>query len=49
MIDKVFDEGYEEDDIVEMDMYEKVVEGNVCYLNTYRAYVEEVDDEGDEE
>ncbi|EKS4345005.1 hypothetical protein QB607_003008 [Clostridium botulinum] len=43
-LDKVFDEGYEDDDIQEMDMYDRVVEGNVCNLNTSRAYAEEIDD-----
>ncbi|MBN3351902.1 hypothetical protein CF086_16525 [Clostridium botulinum] len=43
-LDKVFDEGYEDDDIQEMDMYDKIAEGNVCYLNTSHAYAEEIDD-----
>ncbi|WP_291566721.1 MULTISPECIES: hypothetical protein [unclassified Clostridium] len=43
-LDKVFDEGYEDDDIQEMDMYDIVVEGNVCHLNTSRAYAEEIED-----
>ena len=43
-LDKVFDEGYEEDDIQEMDMYDSVVEGNVCHLDTSHAYAEEIGD-----
>lgn len=43
-LDKVFDEGYEDDDIQEMEMYDKVVEGNVCHLYQSYAYAEEIDD-----
>lgn len=48
-IDKVFKEGYEESDIVETDIYEKIVEGNICYVNTTEAYAEEIGDIFDDE
>lgn len=43
-VDLVFEEGYEENDIQEMEMHEQLVQGNVCYANMTRAYAEEVDD-----
>jgi hypothetical protein len=46
-IEKVFEQGYKEDDIQEMDMYEKIVEGNICNVWHNEVEVEEL--ENDEE
>lgn len=43
-IQQVFENGYKDEDVVEMDMYEDVVKGNVCYLNTAHAYAEKIKD-----
>jgi hypothetical protein len=44
-VDKVFEEGYTNEDVVEIDMYDKIVEGNVCYLYNTEAYAEEINEE----
>lgn len=43
-LDIAFDEGYEDSEIVELDMFYKVIEGNVCYLYNTEAYAEEIDE-----
>lgn len=39
-IDLAFDEGFDYDEVCELDMYEKLVEGNVCYIYCTQAYAE---------
>lgn len=43
-IDLAFDEGYEYEDIVELDMYDSIVEGNVCHVTNSDVYAEEIED-----
>lgn len=46
-INKALEKGYTEDEIMEIDMYDKLVEGNVCYTYHYKAEATEIP--GDEE
>lgn len=39
-----FNEGYEEEDIVELQMLEKVVGGGVCYAPVWDVEIEELED-----
>lgn len=43
-LEKAFDEGYKDDEIVELDMYDALVEGNVCYTYHTKADVEEIEE-----
>ena len=43
-LEKVFDEGYKDDEIAELDMYDVLVEGNVCYTYHTEVEVEEIED-----
>jgi len=43
-IEKAFDIGYKNEDIQEMEMFEKLVEGNVCHTYHTRASAEEIED-----
>ena len=43
-LEKAFDEGYEDCEIVELDMFDLLIEGNVCYTYHTRAYAEEIDE-----
>ena len=43
-LEKVFDEGYKDDEIAELDMYDVLAEGSVCYTYHTKAEVEEIDD-----
>lgn len=43
-LEKAFDEGYKDDEIAELDMYDVLVEGNVCYTYHTKAYVEEIEE-----
>lgn len=43
-LEKAFDEGYKDDEIAELDMYDVLVEGNVCYTYNTKAYVEEIEE-----
>lgn len=43
-IDKAFENGWEDEDVQELNMYEKLVQGNVCYVNHTRIDVEEIED-----
>ena len=43
-LEKAFDEGYKDDEIAELDMYDVLVEGSVCYTYHTKAEVEEIDD-----
>lgn len=43
-LEKAFDEGFEDDEIAELDMYDKLIEGNICYTYNTSAYAEEIDD-----
>ena len=43
-LEKAFDEGYKDDEIAELDMYDVLVEGSVCYTYRTKAEVEEIDD-----
>lgn len=47
-IDKAFEEGYEDEDIVELDMYDKLVEGNVCYTYHTKAYADIIENSEEE-
>jgi hypothetical protein len=47
-IDLALEEGYTEEEIVECDSYEKLVEGNVCYVNIYEAWAEEIKEDEEE-
>ena len=42
-LEKAFDEGYKDDEIAELDMYDVLVEGNVCYTYQTKTYVEEIE------
>lgn len=42
-LNKVFLDGWEDEDIQEIDMYESIIEGNVCHLYNTKAEVKEVD------
>ena len=42
--EKAFDEGYKDDEIAELDMYDVLVEGNVCYTYRTKVEVEEIED-----
>lgn len=42
-VEKAFDQGYTQDDIQEIDMYERIIEGNVCHVWHNRVEVEELD------
>ena len=42
-LEKVFDEGYKDDEIAELDMYDVLVEGSACYTYHTKAEVEEID------
>lgn len=44
-MDIVFEEGWENEDIQEIDMYEAIVEGNVCHLYNTRVEIEELEEE----
>lgn len=41
----VFEEGYEDEDIQEIEMYGKLIEGNICHTYYTRAEVEELDED----
>ena len=41
-LEKAFDEGFIEDEIVELDMYEALIEGNVCYTYQTKVDIEEI-------
>lgn len=41
-LDIALSEGFEDDDIVELDSYATLVEGNICYTNYTKADVEEI-------
>lgn len=43
-LEKVYDEGYKDDEIAELDMYDVLVEGNVCYTYHTKVEVEEIED-----
>ena len=43
-LEKAFDEGYKDDEIAELDMYDVLVEGSVCYTYHTKAEVEEIED-----
>ena len=43
-LEKAFDEGYKDDEIAELDMYDVLVEGNVCYTYHTEVEVEEIED-----
>ena len=43
-LEKAFDEGYKDDEIAELDMYDVLVEGNVCYTYHTKVEVEEIED-----
>ena len=43
-IEKVMSDGYENDDIIETDMYYNLVEGNVCYASVSSASAEEIEE-----
>ncbi len=43
-IDIVFNEGWEDEDVQEIDMYESIVEGNVCHLYNTRVEIEELEE-----
>lgn len=43
-LEKAFDEGYKDDEIAELDMYDVLVKGNVCYTYHTKAYVEEIEE-----
>lgn len=43
-LEKAFDEGYKDDEIAELDMYDVLVKGNVCYTYHTEAYVEEIEE-----
>ena len=43
-IEKAFDIGYTNEDIQEMEMFERLVEGNVCHAYCTRATAEEIED-----
>ena len=43
-LEKAFDEGYKDDEIAELDMYDVLVEGNVCYTYHTKAEVGEIED-----
>lgn len=43
-LEKAFDEGYKDDEIAELDMYDVLVEGNVCYTYHTKVEVEEIKD-----
>ena len=43
-IEKAFDIGYTDNDIQEMEMFEKLVEGNVCHTYHVRATAKEIKD-----
>ena len=40
---KLYEEGYELTDIEECDMFEKLVEGNICYTYHTEVVIEEMD------
>ena len=42
-LEKAFDEGYKDDEIAELDMYDVLVEGSVCYTYHTKVEVEEID------
>ena len=42
-INKAIENGYCNDDIVEMDLYKNAIEGHICYLPCYKAEI--VDEE----
>lgn len=43
-LEKAFDEGYKDDEIAELDMYDVLVDGNVCYTYHTKVEVEEIED-----
>lgn len=43
-LEKAFDEGYKDDEIAELDMYDVLVEGSVCYTYHTKVEVEEIED-----
>lgn len=43
-LEKAFDEGYKDDEIAELGMYDVLVEGNVCYTYHIKVEVEEIED-----
>lgn len=43
-LEKAFDEGYNDDEIAELDMYDVLVEGNVCYTYHTKVEIEEIED-----
>lgn len=43
-LEMAFDEGFEDDEVNELEMYEKLMEGNICYIYNTRAYAEEIEE-----
>ena len=43
-LEKVFDEGYKDDEIAELDMYDVLVEGRACYTSHTKAAVADMAD-----
>ena len=43
-IDKAFDKGYEDKDIAEIEMFDKLIEGNVCNVYCTEASAEEIEE-----
>lgn len=41
-LDKVFAQGFEDDDIQELEMYEKLIEGNICHTHHTDTDIEEL-------
>jgi cytosine/adenosine deaminase-related metal-dependent hydrolase len=41
-------EEYKDEDIVEMDIYDKLVEGHVCYVHCYQASAEEIENDDED-
>lgn len=48
-IEKAFEQGWEQDDIQEIDMYEQIVEGNICHVWHNRVEVAELENDNDKE
>lgn len=43
-INKVLEKGFEDDEIMELEMFPKLVEGNICHAYCIEADVEEIKD-----
>lgn len=41
-IEKVMEEGFEDEDVEELEMYDKLVEGNICYTYQTKAAAKEI-------